>query len=452
MDEQNVNPLHLDFYPPKPVVVQRREQQLSQDAGLLPIRQLDQRWRYTRRLAACLGDHRRAPDHPTLTLLRQRLYGILADYADANDHQTLRHDPVFKLIADRSIHDPPLASQPTLSRFENAARSSELQQWVDFLIDTGVERLQHAHRGALPDQLTLDLDPTDDPCHGQQQLRLFHGYYDQHQYLPQIISEPTTQHVFLAWLRPGSMHAAKGADDDLMRVVNKLREGRSDMAVHVRGDADFGMPWMYDVCENNGLTYTFGLRGNPRLQREAQPLMDQAIEKYAETGQKQRRFRVFSYQADSWDQARTVIAKAECQAQGTNLRFVITNLPVHNADEAQRCYDDYIQRGTSEQRMDELKNGLHADRLSCHRFKANFLRLLMHTAAFNLLNALRDDAAIPAPLRRGQPGTWRSHLIKAAATVRESCRRIVIELAASWPFAPLYQAVAERAWRAEAVP
>lgn len=212
------------------------------------------------------------------------------------------------------------------------------------------------------------------------------------------------------------MHAAKGADDDLMRVVNRLWAVRDDIDVHVRGDADFGMPWMYAVCENNGLSYTFSFRSNPHLQRQAQPLLDQATEQYQQTGQKQRLFKVFSYQADSWHHPRTVIAKAECQAQGTNLRFVITNRPVNDAREAEQCYDDYIQRGSSGQRMDELKNELHADRLSCHRFKANFLRLLIHTAAFNLLNALRDDEAMAEVLRRGQPGTWRSHLIKAVST------------------------------------
>jgi hypothetical protein len=383
-------------------------------------------------------------------MLSQRLYGLLADYEDANDHQTLRHDPMFKLIGQRSIHDAPLASQPTLSRLENRAQPVELQWMLDFLIDTGIERLQHKHGDSLPDQVTFDLDPTDDPCHGQQQLRLFHGYYDQHQYLPHVISEPTTQHVFLPWLRPGAMHAAKGADDDLMRVVHRLRAVLDDVNVHVRGDADFGMPWMYAVCENNGLSYTFGLRGNPRLQRQTRPLLEQAIEQYQQTGQKQRLFKVFSYQADSWAHPRTVIAKAECQARGTNLRFVITNLSVADAKEAEQCYDNYIQRGTSEQRMEEIKNELHADRLSSHRFKASFLRLLLHTAAFNLLNALRDDEAMPEVLRRGQPGTWRTHLIKAAATVKESCRRLVIELARHWRFAHLYEVVAERAHRSGA--
>ena len=157
----------------------------------------------------------------------------------------------------------------------------------------------------------------------------------------------------------------------------------------------------------------------------------------------------FMYQAESWSHARRVVAKAECHGVGTNLRFVVTNLDVPGVKQARQTYNDYTQRGTSEQRMDEVKNGLCADRLSCHRFKANFLRLLLHTAAYNLLNALRDPcddhADLPEVLRKGQPDTWRTHLIKVAATVTQSCRRIVVELAGQWPFAHLYTAVSHRA-------
>src|SRR5438874_3255971 len=156
-------------------------------------------------------------------MLRQRLFGILAGYEDCNDHDTLGDDPVFKLVAGRLPDGDPLASQPTLSRFENLATPAVLQKLADFLIRTGVERLKEHHGGRLPACVTLDLDATDDPAHGQQQLTLFHGYYGQDQYFPLIVSEPTTRHAFLVWLRPGTVHAALGADDDLRRVVAALR-------------------------------------------------------------------------------------------------------------------------------------------------------------------------------------------------------------------------------------
>ena len=404
MVAQGVLQLGFDFLPQAELVVQRHEGQITTDAGLIPVRQFDQRWRYTERMAACLAgcDARSDPQHTAEQMLRQRLYGILADYEDCNDHDDLRDDPVFKLVAGRLPDDAPLASQPTLCRFENALLIPALQKLADFLIATGVERLKEKHGGTLPDSVTLDLDATDDPTHGRQQLSLFHGYYDQHQYFPLVISEPTTRHVFLAWLRPGAVHAALGADDDLLRVVKALRAARPDVRIHVRGDAGFGVPWMYDACENNGLSYTFGFSANPRLKALAQPLLDEAVQRYEQTHQKQRLFMTFSYRAESWGQGRTLVAKAECHAAGTNLRFVVTSEATAE-QEAQGRYDDYVLRGESEHRMDELKNGLRAGRLSCHRFLPNFWRLLLHAAAYNLLNALRDHEDVPQELRVAQP-------------------------------------------------
>lgn len=446
--------LGFDFLPQTDLVVQRHEGQLTSDAGLIPVRQFDQRWRYTERMAACLEgcDARSDPGHTVLQMLRQRLYGILADYEDCNDHDGLRDDPVFKLVAGRLPDDAPLASQPTLCRFENSLLIPALQKLVDFTIATGVERLKEKHGGTLPDEVVLDLDATDDPAHGRQQLSLFHGYYDQHQYFPLVISEPTTRHVFLAWLRPGAVHAALGADDDLVRVVNALRAARPDVKIHARGDAAFGVPWMYQVCEDNGLSYTFGLSANPRLKALAQPLLDEAAARHERTGQKQRLFTAFSYRAESWGRDRTVVAKAECHAAGTNLRFVVTSEPTTGQQQAGQRYDDYVRRGESEHRMDELKNGLRAGRLSCHRFLPNFWRLLLHAAAYNLLSALRDNEDLPQELRAAQPQTWRSRVIKAAAVVVQSTRRVVLRLAAQWPHWDNYLAVSRRALSLSAAP
>ena len=452
--------LTFDFLPHRPVIVQRHPGQITSDAGLLPLRQFDQRWGFTRRMAACIDDPRQDPTHSVLQMLRQRLYGILAGYEDCNDHDTLRDDPVFKLVADKLPEDDPLASQPTLSRFENTATPASLQKLIDFNITTGIERLSQHHGGTLPACITLDLDATDDPTHGNQQLTLFHAYFGQYQYFPLIISEPTTRHIFLAWLRPGTMHAALGADDDLMRVVNALRQQRPDIRIHVRGDAGFGMPWMTRVCEENGLSYTFGFATNARLKKLTGDLMQRAVELHERTGGKARLFQCFHYQCESWENPRLLLAKAECHSGGTNLRFVVTNLPAEPSPEdwisdpvAREVYDDYIQRGESEHRMDETKNGLNADRLSCSRFMANFFRLLVHTAAFNLLNGLRDDddalvpqtQRLPPLLRRGQPQTWRLHLIKVAAQVIQSTRRIVIQLASQWPWWRYYRTVSGHA-------
>jgi hypothetical protein len=439
-------PILFDFFPQTPVVVQQYQGQLSSDAGLLPLRQFDQRWDYTARMAQCLDDPNPTRDHSLLSMLRQRMFGILAGYEDCNDHDTLRNDPVFKLVAGRLPEDAALASQPTLCRFENLVTPAVLQKLIDFNITTGIERLRQKHGGQLPASITLDLDATDDPTHGDQQLTFFHGYYEQYQYFPLVISEPATRHVFLTWLRPGTVHASLGADDDLMRIVNALRQQRPDIQIHLRADAGFGLPAMYKVCEENGLSYTLGFSSNARLKTLAEGLMQQAVQQYGRTKEKARLFECFQYQCDSWEHCRTVVAKAECHAGGTNLRFVVTNLPdIQTAEQGQKAYDDYVQRGQSEHRMDELKNGLHTDRLSCHRFMANFFRLLLHTAAFNLLNGVRDSSDLPETLRAAQPCTWRLMLIKVAAEIVQTTRRIVVKLAANWPWQHLYQSVAARA-------
>jgi hypothetical protein len=317
---------------------------------------------------------------------------------------------------------------------------------IGFLADTGIEHLKRKHHGHMPDRITLDFDPTDDPTHGNQQLSLFHGYYEQHQYFPMIVSEPTTKHLLLARLRHGTAHAALGADDDLRELAAKLREQRHDLAIHVRGDCGFGVPWFIDACESlENTTYTLGFARNARIDVLAQPLLTRAIEQYKSTGHKARLFAFFSYQAESWKAPRTIVVKAECHAGGTNVRCVVTNLPVNDDVEAQQVYDDYVQRGESEQRMHELKNALHAGRLSCHRLKANFFRLLLHTAAYNLLNALRNHEAVPMELRVAQPQTWCSRIIKVAAVLTQTTRRIVVSLTAWWPHWRLLRATAARA-------
>jgi Transposase DDE domain group 1 len=462
MSIQPAQPLLFDFLDERPVVVEVNDAPLSSDAGLLPIRQLDQRLGFTRQLAAAVHD-RRDPDlieHSVLDMVRMRLYGILAGYEDQNDHDALRSDPVFKLLADRLPTDPDLASQPTLSRFENAITIADLKRLRDVLLDLFI-----ASFATPPRQLLVDLDAVDDPTHGDQQLTLFHGYYEQYQYLPLLITCANNDQIVLASLRFGTAHAALGADDDLEYLVQRLRAVWPAVPIEVRGDAGFGMPWMYDVCERLGLTYTFGLSSNTVLKACSADLLAQAVANYTQTRQPQRLFDQLVYQAGSWPYARQVVVKAEANAQGTNRRFIVTNRR-GAALYPQATYDDYVQRGESENRNKEFKGGLAGDRLSDHRFVANYFRLYLHVAALNLLVRLRQVVAVPAPippaepappsaarrtqhntrrqrdpLGEGQPGTWRLLLIKVAATVVESCRRVVVRLSGSWPYLEYYRQV-----------
>lgn len=448
-------------FSPLPVTVTTSSAFLSSDAGLLPIRQLDERLGFSRQLADALDDPR-DPDlirHTVPAMLRARLYGILAGYEDQNDHDALRTDPVFKLVAGRLPTDADLASQPTLSRFENSVSIKSLKRLRDVFIDQFI-----ASFPAPPRHLLLDLDAVDDPAHGRQQLVLFHGYYEQYQYFPLVITCAANDLVVMVSLRHGTAHAALGADEDLEYLVGRLRAAWPGVQIEVRADAGFGLPAMYDVCERLGLTYTFGLASNAALRDLSAPLLERAAAQHERTRQPQRLFDQFPYQAGSWPRARQVVVKAEANVNGTNRRFIVTNRP-GAALYPEAAYDEYIQRGESENRNKELKGGLAGDRLSDHRFLANYFRLYLHAAALNLLVRLRRGVAAPPPaaapaeadpvmrrrrhnerrrrdpLGEGQPATWRLMLIKVAAEVVVSCRRIVVRLSSSWPYRDYYEQV-----------
>lgn len=469
MSIQPVWPVALDLDVGRPISVEPSMAQLTSDAGLLPLRQFDAQLGLSAAIARALSDPRDPArrKHLSSELVRARLFGLLAGYEDQNDHDVLRHDPVMKLVAGRLPTDLPLASQPTHSRFENQVTIAALKRLRDVLLDQFLDGFDRP-----PGRLTFDLDAVDDPAHGEQQLVLFHGYYEQHQYLPLFISNAETGLFVSVALRPGNVHAALGADDDLEYVVARIRQRWPDVAIAVRGDCAFGVPAMYAVCERLGVTYTFGLAANRVLQAQIDELLAEATRRYQQTGQPQRLFTAFTYQAKSWAQPRHVVAKAECHAVGTNRRFVVSNRPGAPLL-PEGTYDEYVMRGESENRNKEIKCGLAMDRLSDHRFCANYFRLYLHLAAHQLLMRLRRQIALPEPpsaqadlptealagrarqqhqqrrrqhnrLGHGQPETWRVQLIKVAAEVFTSARRVVVKLAANWPFLPTYQRVC---WR-----
>jgi hypothetical protein len=462
--------LSFDFFPKKAVVVIPETAQLTSDAGLLPIRQFDERIGLTAQVAAALHDPRDqgSTEHTFAEMVRMRVYGILADYADQNDHDVLRYDPVFKIIAGRSPEGRELASQPTLSRFENAIDIPSLWRLQDVLIDQFL-----ASFASPPRHLTFDIDVFDDPTHGQQQLTFFHGYYDQYQYLPRAITCKENDLVVMVALLFGTAAPTLGIEDDLTHLVKRLRAVWPDVQISIRGDSGFGVPKMYTLCERLRLDYTLGLGMNAVLKRESESLLKEAVEQYEATGQPQRLFTAFWYQAQSWPLPRWTVVKAEAHAQGTNRRAVVTNRPGAFLL-PQATYDEYTERGESENRNKELKCGLEADRLSDHRFMANYFRLYLHTFAANLLVCLRQVIAAPPPARlpselpvealagkerrdyfnhrrerdplgEGHPCTWRTRLIKVAAEIIVRSRRIVVKLAGSWPYLDHYRRVAESA-------
>jgi hypothetical protein len=462
MSLQPVSQICFDFLPSRPIEVEVSTAPLTSDAGLLPIRQFDERIRLTEQFAAAIHEWRDPllVQQSLLSMVRQRIYGILADYEDQNDHDTLRSDPVFKLIADRLPDGPDLASQPTLSRFENHVEIADLWRLRDVFVDQFIQSFE-----APPGHITLDLDAFDDPAHGQQQLIMFHGYYEQYQYLPITMTCAENDRVVLVGLRHGTCPAYLGADNDLRYLVGRLRAVWPDVHIHVRGDSGFGVPLMYDVCRELRLSYTFGIGMNSRLRSLSDALQKEAVEAYERTGQPQRLFQLESYQAESWPAPQPVVIKVEAHAQGTNRRAVVTNRP-GCAVLPHAVYDEYATRGESENRNKELKVELKAGRLSDQRFMANFGRLYLHAAALNLMVGLRqavvgtsptsEELGLPAelpteaiddpdrkrffnrrrardPLGEGFACTWRTRLIKVAAEVHTRTRRVIVRLSGSWP-------------------
>ena len=285
MDRQGVWQQEFSFGS-RPIVVEASATQLSSDAGLLPVRLLDERLRFTERLAAALSDEDRDGDriaHTFLEMTRSRVYGILAGYEDCNDHDALRSDPVFKLIAGRLPTDDDLASQPTLSRFENAIGPPSLFRLEDLLIEQFVESLDGP--AGEPLRVTLDLDVFDDPTHGQQQLTFFHGFYEQYQYLPRVMTCADNDLVVMAALLPGTMHAATGVDDDLHKLVPRLRERFPHVRIVLRCDSGFATPRMYESCERLGVDYTIGLGLNATLKNLSDDCLQQAVQQFEQSGE-----------------------------------------------------------------------------------------------------------------------------------------------------------------------
>ena len=404
---------------------------LTSDAGGLLLRELDQRYLIAEQSAACLHDPRDSDrvKHDLLTLVRQRLFAIALGYEDNNDAAWLSKDPALKIMAGKAPESGDhLASQPTLSRFENRATATDLRRLSDCLIELYLK----THPGPRK-VIVLDMDATDDPTHGQQQLSFFHGYYEEHMYHPLLVFDGRDGFPLAAVLRPGNTHASHGALAVLKRLIKKLKGAYPEALILFRADAGFAVPALYDYLEEQNISYVIGFITNSRVLAQAAPLLAQAQRQYQETGEKQRLFTSFNYQAESWDQSRRIIAKVEYTRLGANQRFVVTNL-VRNP---QFVYDDiYVLRGDVENRIKELKLELKADRLSCHRFLANQFRLLLHTAAYCLFWLLRRHLR-GTELATAQVNTLRLKLLKIGARIRETSRRIWVHLASGYPYRDL---------------
>jgi hypothetical protein len=390
-------------------------------------------------LGALVPEWRRGPVRHSLgALVRQRVFQIACGYEDQNDADTLRADPLLKLACGRLPESgADLASQPTFSRLENAPNGPACYRLALALLDV---YLRERERPGRPRRILLDFDGTDDPTHGDQEGTAYHGYFGQHMYYPLLVFDGQTDQLVTAVLRPGNAHGSRGAVAVLRRLVRALRTRWPGVRLELRADSGFAVPALYDYCDQEGIAYTIGLIPNPRLEAAAAPLLAEAQRQRAETGaDKVRLAGEVSYQAGSWTRERRVVFKAEALAAGPNTRFVVTT----RTQAPLAVYDFYVDRGESELWIKDVKRACFADRLSCHRFVANQFRLLLHAAAYWLLDTLRRWLA-SLGVARLQLDTLRLRLLKIGGRVRELATRVRLHLASSHPAEPLWHLLASR--------
>ena len=408
---------------------------LTSDGGLVWLSEMDEELGLCEAISGCVKEWRnRRGRHSLCSLVRQRVFQIACGYEDQNDSDTLREDPLLKMVCGSLPESgADLASQPTISRMENAATIRSCHRIAHLLLEL---YLSQRETGGAPERVLLDFDSTDDPTHGEQEGSYYHGYYGQHMYHPLLVFDGESGHLITALLRAGNTHASNSSVAVLKRIVGALRRRWPWVEIEIRADAGFAIPALYDYCEHEGISYTIALITNERLKEMARDLLEEAKEEHQSTDKKVRLFGEDLYAA-SWEHARRVIYKAEAIQQGTNRRFVVSSRP----DVPKELYEFYAKRGESENWIKDFKRHLKADRLSCHRFIANQFRLLMHACAYWLMDALRRKLMEGGPSRRMQLDTLRLSVIKIGGRVRELLTKIRLHLASGHPGQDLWHAL-----------
>jgi hypothetical protein len=432
----------------RPVAIRFDQEHSSSDGGSLLLKALDQRLDLSARLAGCLRDGRQAGkvQHELVELLRQRLFGIACGHADGNDAGALSGDPIHKLLIDRDpVSGRSLASQPTVSRFENTVGARDLLRMAEALADVVIRRHRRRQRGVR--RITLDFDPTHDPAHGTQQLTFFNWTYDTRCYLPlagfMSFDDEAEQYLIAYVLRAGNAPAKRGLLSLLDRLLPRLRAAFPKARLRIRLDAGFMGQELYQYFEGHELDYVVCMAHNPVLRAWAEPLLARLRGAVAAGQMPQAMFGECEYQARSWERIRRVIIKADIalhpgREPKDNPRFLVTNIK----GSPRRIYEQiYCARGDVENRIKELKEGLAIDRTSCTSFFANQFRALITAAAYVLMQELRLQAQATS-CAGAQVSTLRLRLLKLGAWVEQSVRRIVIHLPVHTPHADAWRRIA----------
>jgi hypothetical protein len=424
---------------------------ISSDGGGLLLREVEKRIGILHQFATCFTDYRNPDliDHPVKELVAQRVYGLALGYEDLNDHEELRNDPLLAVLVEKGdLGEKALAGKSTLNRLELIGETaSRKERYKKIVLDHGavdrllVEVFLEAHREE-PKEIILDLDATDDPLHGKQEGRFFHGYYGQYCYLPLYVF--CGEFLLCARLRSSNIDASSGSVEELQRIVAQIRAVWPQVHIVVRGDSGFCREELMSWCEAQGVDYLLGLAKNDRLKADIAKEMEEAKAQYQETGRAARLFKEFVYQTrKSWSCTRRVVAKAEHLEKGENPRFVVTSLN-REAWPAQELYEQhYCARGDMENRIKEQLM-LFSDRTSTHYLRSNQLRLYFSSIAYVLLQMLRRLGLQGTELAQAQCSTIRLKLLKIGALIRITIRKVWISLAGGYPHVALFQQIHEK--------
>lgn len=434
---------------------------VTSDGGGLLLREVEERFGIVQSFAGCFSDHRdpEVIEFSVLELLGQRVMGLALGYEDLNDHDRLRCDPLLALLAGRADltgqdrrdaqdRGKPLAGKSTLNRLEltpvgadAARRYKKIVAHIERLQDTLVEVfLRLRAKQGVPEELVIDFDATDDPVHGDQWGKFFHGYYKSYCFLP--LYAFCGGWPLAAILRPSNLDASAGTVTQLQRIIPRLRAAWPDVRILVRGDSGFCREPIMRWCEENHVDYLFGLAKNQRLIRALGKELHEVQQQFAQTGQPARVFKDFTYRTrKSWSKERRVIGKAEHLSKGANPRFVVTSLAADRLAAAPLYEERYCQRGEMENRIKEQQLYLFADRTSTHNLRSNQLRLLFSTMAYLLHLGLREFGLAGTEMASAQAGTIRTKLLKIGGRLRISVRRVWLSLSESYPYQELFERV-----------
>lgn len=404
------------------------EEEVTSDGGVLLLREMDRKIQLTSELEKIIPDPREPSKitHSLISMLQQRIYGIVLGYEDLNDHTTLRNDPAIQTAVDRI---DPLASSPTLCRMENRADRKMIVDSNKLMVEKFIESFIEP-----PSEIILDFDATEDEVHGHQENRHFHGYYDCHCFLPLHVF--CGHQLLISYLRPSNIDGAKHAWAILSLLVKRIRKTWPGVKIMFRGDSGFCRDPMLRWCERNNVIYIVGIAQNNRLNKLSEEKHKLAEAEYNKTKEKQRIFSEFNYAARSWEDERRVIAKSEHTDKGANPRYIVTNETGLTPQELYEVH--YCGRGDMENRIKEIKRGVFSDRTSCHNWRPNQLRLILSSMAYILMESMRRTALKNTELATAQCETIRLKLYKIGAIILRNTRRIRFLLSSNYPKQELF--------------